>query len=233
MGGSHEAREEWDKAKEEYQRAVEVLAAAFGAAHWKTHEPEWTGRTVELLKAMNADDRRDWSEAYEKVQEVFRLEERGEYRKALSLTEEVLTVHERLLGRPSRHRDFSEQPGVSMREDGRLRAGRAALPAEPRHCGEDSWTRASRNCDSLSNLAGLCKEMGDTARAEPLYQRSAKIFEKALGPAHPSTAAVVGNLAGLYKEMGDYAQAESLYQRSLEIRERALGPDHPDTANKS
>ncbi len=64
--------------------------------------------------------------------------------------------------------------------------------------------------------------------AEPLYQRTLSIFEKALGPDHPSVGTSLNNLAGLYRAQGKYDLAEPLYQRSLSIREKALGPDHPD-----
>lgn len=83
---------------------------------------------------------------------------------------------------------------------------------------------------ALHNLAALYDEIGNYAKAEPLYQRALKIREKALGPDHPDTATVLNNLGGLYREMDDYAKAESLLQRALKIREKALGPDHPDTA---
>ena len=75
LGRSYENGEEWEKAKEEYQRGVEVLAAAFGAAHWRTREAEWKGRTVELLKAMSADDRASCAAAMTKYR-MLRLDER-------------------------------------------------------------------------------------------------------------------------------------------------------------
>ena len=72
--------------------------------------------------------------------------------------------------------------------------------------------------------------MGDYAKAEPLYQRALKIYEKALGPDHPYTAAILNNLADLYDQKGDYAKAEPFYQRALKIKEKALGPEHTETA---
>ncbi len=66
--------------------------------------------------------------------------------------------------------------------------------------------------------------------AEPLYQRSLAIREKALGPEHPDVATSLNNLAVLYKTQGKYAEAEPLYKRALAIKERALGPEHPDVA---
>ncbi|MBE9118739.1 CHAT domain-containing protein, partial [Lusitaniella coriacea LEGE 07157] len=80
------------------------------------------------------------------------------------------------------------------------------------------------------NLAGLYSDMGNYAAAEPLYQRSLAIYEKALGADHPHVAASLNGLAGLYQAMGNYAAAEPLYQRSLTIDEKALGADHPHVA---
>src|SRR6202048_1669217 len=71
---------------------------------------------------------------------------------------------------------------------------------------------------------------GRSADAEPLYQRSLAIDEKALGRDHPYVATALNNLAELYRGQGRYADAEPLYQRSLAIREKALGRDHPDVA---
>ena len=79
----------------------------------------------------------------------------------------------------------------------------------------------------MNNLAGLYDTQGQYAQAEPLYQRSLAIREKALGPDHPDVAQSLNNLAGLYDTQGQYAQAEPLYQRSLAIWEKALGPGPP------
>ncbi len=84
---------------------------------------------------------------------------------------------------------------------------------------------------NLNNLAELYQEQGQYAKAEPLYQRSLKIWEKALGPDHPHVAVSLNNLATLYYNQEQYAKAEPLYQRALKIWEKALGPDHPDVAN--
>ena len=74
----------------------------------------------------------------------------------------------------------------------------------------------------------LYRSQGRYAEAEPLYQRSLAIREKALGPDHPDVGTSLNNLAVLYQSQGRYAEAEPLYQRALAIREKALGPDHPD-----
>jgi Tetratricopeptide repeat len=63
---------------------------------------------------------------------------------------------------------------------------------------------------SLNNLALLYYGQGQYAKAEPLYQRSLAIAEKALGPEHPEVATSLNNLAALYRAQGQYAKAEPL-----------------------
>ena len=84
---------------------------------------------------------------------------------------------------------------------------------------------------SLNNLAILYMDQGNYVKAEPLYQRSLAIREKALGKEHPDVATSLNSLANLYTNQGNYEKAEPLYQRSLAIREKALGKEHPDVAS--
>jgi tetratricopeptide (TPR) repeat protein len=64
---------------------------------------------------------------------------------------------------------------------------------------------------------------GQYTKAEPLYQRSLTILEKALSPEHPDVATSLHNLAALNYEQGQYGKAEPLFQRTLTIWEKALG----------
>jgi tetratricopeptide (TPR) repeat protein len=81
---------------------------------------------------------------------------------------------------------------------------------------------------SLNNLATLYDAQGLFPQAEPLYQRSLAIREKALRPEHLDVAASLGNLAGLYQVQRQYEKAEPLLKRALAIREKALPPGHAD-----
>jgi tetratricopeptide (TPR) repeat protein len=83
---------------------------------------------------------------------------------------------------------------------------------------------------SLNNLANLYNNQGRYAEAEPLYQRSLTINEKAFGPEHPDVATSLSNLGLLYDNQGRYAEAEPLYKRSLAIKENFLGLEHPVVA---
>ncbi|HAA26653.1 MAG TPA: tetratricopeptide repeat-containing protein, partial [Cyanobacteria bacterium UBA8553] len=52
------------------------------------------------------------------------------------------------------------------------------------------------------NLAALYKVQGNYSQAEPLYQRSLAIWEKALGSEHPNVATSLNNLADLHWQQG-------------------------------
>ena len=71
---------------------------------------------------------------------------------------------------------------------------------------------------SLNNLAGLYQAQGKYAEAEPLYQRSLGIREKALGPEHPDVAVSLENFAGLLREMEREAEAKEMEERAKAIR---------------
>ncbi len=83
---------------------------------------------------------------------------------------------------------------------------------------------------ALNNLAEVHRAQGSYSKAEPLYLRSLKIREKALGLEHPSVATSLNNLAEIYRDQGNFSKAESLHLRSLRIREKALGSEHPAVA---
>jgi CHAT domain-containing protein len=90
--------------------------------------------------------------------------------------------------------------------------------------------------DPLSEAATLRQQadamfrQGKFPEAEPLYQRTLAIVEKARGPDSTEAATVLNELALVYREEGRYGEAEPLLKRSLSIRERVLDPQHLDVA---
>jgi tetratricopeptide (TPR) repeat protein len=68
------------------------------------------------------------------------------------------------------------------------------------------------------------------SQAAPILRDALAIWEKALGPEHPNTAASLNSLAKLLQAQGDLAGARPLFKRALAILEKAHGPEHPDTA---
>lgn len=90
--------------------------------------------------------------------------------------------------------------------------------------------RDMRLSSTLNRLAQVYHDQGEYQKAEPLYRRSLRLSERALGSSHPDVAASMNNLATLYRDEGEYARAEALYKRSLRIVRKALGPESTDTA---
>jgi tetratricopeptide (TPR) repeat protein len=82
----------------------------------------------------------------------------------------------------------------------------------------------------ISQLATLCREIGNYQDAFRWQKESLAIRKKTLGEEHPDTATSYNNLAGLYESMGVYEKAEQLYLKALKIREEVLGEEHPNTA---
>ncbi len=82
----------------------------------------------------------------------------------------------------------------------------------------------------LSNEGAHYMNMGDYAKAEPLFQQALSFVENTRGPDDPETATSLNNLGELYKMTGNFAKAEPLLKRALEIKEKALGPEDTGAA---
>ncbi len=74
---------------------------------------------------------------------------------------------------------------------------------------------------SLNNLAELYRVQGHYAAAEPLYQRSLAIWEKALGPEHPHVAQSLENYAALLRQTARADEAERMEARAKAIRAKS------------
>ncbi len=71
---------------------------------------------------------------------------------------------------------------------------------------------------SLNNLAALYQAQDRYAEAELFYSWSLAIYEKALGPEHPSVATALENYAALRRETGRSDEAAKMEARAEAIR---------------
>jgi len=92
---------------------------------------------------------------------------------------------------------------------------RAALEEAERFDPEDP-----RLTVTLNNLAGLYWDRGNYGAAEPLYERSLAIREKALDPDHPDVAQSLENYAALMRKTGHDDEAVKLERRAATIRKK-------------
>ncbi len=74
----------------------------------------------------------------------------------------------------------------------------------------------------LNNLAALNQAQGRYAEAEPQYQRSLAILEKALGPDHPNVAQSLENYAALLRATGRAAKSDNMEARAKAIRDKRI-----------
>ena len=80
---------------------------------------------------------------------------------------------------------------------------------------------------SLNKLAALYYTQGKYVQAEPLYQRSLAILQKALGPEHPNLASSLENYARLLRKMDRNAEAKKLEARAEAIRAKHAQENPP------
>jgi len=73
---------------------------------------------------------------------------------------------------------------------------------------------------TLNELAAVYWSQGRLAEAEPLFQRSLRIFGQVLGEMHPNVATVLENYADLLQRLERNDEAEALEARAATIRER-------------
>ncbi|CAF3391401.1 unnamed protein product, partial [Rotaria socialis] len=60
------------------------------------------------------------------------------------------------------------------------------------------------------------------------YEKSHKIYEKALPPPHPDLATSYNNIGQLYGKTEEYSKALPLLEKALGIWRKSLPPTHPN-----
>ncbi|MCZ6453622.1 MAG: tetratricopeptide repeat protein, partial [Alphaproteobacteria bacterium] len=78
---------------------------------------------------------------------------------------------------------------------------------------------------NLNNLAGLYREQGKYADAEPLYKRALAILDKTPGPEHPNLTAGLENYAAVLRKTGRTLEADNLENRATAIRAKSAEQD--------
>lgn len=80
--------------------------------------------------------------------------------------------------------------------------------------------------EGLNELGRLFLEIGQTAKAEPVFLQALDIRKRVSGDNHPEYAETLNYLARLYQDSGQADKAEKLLWQALEVRKRVLGEDH-------
>jgi tetratricopeptide (TPR) repeat protein len=155
------------------------------------------------------------------------LDQRSQYKRALSLYQQALQLQIQLVG--------GEHPRVASLQSKFAYLHRLLGNYEQAECLFQSAERILEQAWGLEHpevafplegLAMVYYEQGKYDLALPLQQRALQIREQAWGPEHPEVALSLNRLGNLYMEQGKYDLAEQVYQRALQIREQIGGLEH-------
>jgi len=102
---------------------------------------------------------------------------------------------------------------------------RAAL-AEAEQLGPDD----PRLGGALENLAAFHEGLSENDKAEPLYLRALKVFERALGDTHPRFITSLNFVGSFYEQSERYDESARYFARALSATEGWVGPDHSVTS---
>ena len=111
----------------------------------------------------------------------------GDYAKAEPLLKEALEIRQKVLGRehPDTATSLNNLAGA-LSGDGRLCESRAAVQRGAGRFYQKALGREHPDtATSLNNLAGLYEEMGDYAKAEPLFKEAWRFAKKSLAGSIP------------------------------------------------
>jgi tetratricopeptide (TPR) repeat protein len=113
--------------------------------------------------------------------------------------------------------------GDAYRELRRLPEAEAAYRRALRLREAEGWPTSPRIADLAHDLATVYRLQGRTDQALALYQRAARIYEKA--QATPRMAMAYHSLAHLHDARGELAEAQRMDQKALELVEAGIGAD--------
>jgi tetratricopeptide (TPR) repeat protein len=106
-----------------------------------------------------------------------------------------------------------------------------------RHMAEAALGRLGGGADNpeldadLRSTAGfLLDAQGEHGRGIGLEQQALALYEKTLGPDHPSVSRTLNRIGVALYAMKRSPEALAAYQRALELTRRSLGPRHPTVA---
>ena len=92
--------------------------------------------------------------------------------------------------------------------------------------GEEHWISVSTAMDA----GFLYKNLGNFAKAEPLYNALPELVRKARGDLHPTYITAVQNLANLDEALDKYQESEALYLKALDLARKLDGGNNESVA---
>ncbi|CAB4025405.1 Nephrocystin-3, partial [Paramuricea clavata] len=218
LGISYTKMGELDKAKDYYQRALEIQEEQLGSNHVDV-AASYNNIGAVYSKKGNLDQAKDYYQRGLEIKE-----------KQLGPNHVDLAVfHNNIGGVYSDKGDLDQAKDYYHRaleiQEKQLSPNHVDVALYYNNIGLVYSKKASYN-----NIGLVYSEKGDLDQAKDYYQRALEIQEKLLGPNHIDIAASYNNIGGVYYDKGNLDQAKNYYQRALEIQEKQPGPNHVNVA---
>ncbi len=196
---------DFDSAKENYQRAIEIGEAVYGKDH-----PNMAAAINNLGDVLQ--DLGDFDGAKENFQRAIEIDEAVYGKDHPDVARAINNLGSAL-------QDLGDLDGAKENFQRAIEIGEAVY-------GKDHPSVAT----CVNNLGSVLKTLGDLDGAKENFQRALEIDEAVYGKDHPNVARDVNNLGDVLQDLGDLDGAKKNYQRALEIDEAVYGKDHPNVA---
>lgn len=247
LGTIYLAQSSLDRAREHYERALELREQVLGPEHPAVADAmsnlgiiygteganeraeEVFIRTLKIRERAFGTEHPDVASSLNNLGNVYK--NLGTYDKAKGSFEKALDIREKILDKnhPLIARTLGNLGEIYLQQGAYVEA-------------RDCYQRASEVMSvtlskdhpelarSLVRLGEILVRLGDHDNAERHLDTALKIFADTLGAVHPNVADVLLLLGDISRSRGAYDQAKVQYERALAIREQALGDDHIDVA---
>lgn len=161
------------------------------------------------------------------------IAELGDKKKAISLSEQALSIIIKIFGETHPHVVPSlNNLGKAWRELGEpikaISYIEQAISIDERGCGKNHPNVAR----DLNYLGLAWSDLGDKQKAISLYEQALAIDVAVFGKEHPNVARDLNNLGFAYNSLVDYRNAISYYEQALAIDEKVYGREHPNVARE-
>ena len=156
--------------------------------------------------------------------------EKGQYKEAQGLFEEILWTQTHTLG-PEHPETLTTKAKLAstLWAQGDFPTARAffedVLQAQTHVLGSEHPSTLR----TKANLSVVLHYQGNFPAARTLYEEVLQTQTRVLGSEHPSTLTTKANLADTLKNQGDFSAARALFEEVLQTQTRVLGHEYPST----
>jgi tetratricopeptide (TPR) repeat protein len=220
-----------DEALPSAEELAQLRQERQGKEHWQAVDARFTAEGIRRALRSTPEDRQGYVKRFQLVGRAVALQQRGRFREALPVVEQILAICRKVLG--EEHPDTAigyNSVGYALEAQGKYAAAQEgylkALAIRRKVLGEEHPDTAQ----SYNSIASNLSAQGKYAAAQEGFRKALAIQRKVLGEEDPDTALSYNNLATCLAAQGQAAEAAQAYRKALAIQRKVLGEEHLRTA---